>query len=671
MSSSEAKRKPNKKKIIAAVVGGVAVLALVAGGMALASHAKQDAAEAEGIVTETVEAGDITQSVSGTGSLVAEKTVNVLVPADLMVEKVLVAQGDEVQVGTPIATVSAESVRAKLLAIEENIDTLQKQLDDLSPSTEHYDLKKSVLQDQIADLKYDRDAMLGLQETLTLTSDTAGVVGSVSLNAGTLTGQTSLREQKGDSQKGDDGSAEKSDVGAELAGQYAAMDADEAAVATDTADYTAPRPSVAMTAAYRVPCFASQPANALVVPCAGNAPAAEGAEEADELDLQPMADESPDQADANDASGNQPAEEGGSGEGGDANGGDAPEGSGGDSQDGPVQPDPSAPTAIRGKVVLEVAPPVTGAVPQDTPGIAQDVTQFTGEITWVPAHDAFAPQTEYAAIIYLTAADGFCFVSVPGELDVSVTGSSDQDSQLFDLDGDGFAETCKITAYFPETEAAATEPKDDAGESQLSDGNLGDLGGFSFGGGYGSDDSSGSLTKQGASYSDTEAVALSVTPNSKTFLDIQVDELDVNQIEVGQQATVTIDALDGEQFTGTISQIANTAQGSTQEGGSVKYTARIDLPQDDRMRYGMSAKAEIIVNQVSDAILVPIDAISDVDGKSVVYTSVDDEGVLGSPVEVTTGLSDGSRVQVIEGLSVGDTICYVPTIEGDDDMYYY
>ena len=60
MSSSEAKRKPNKKKIIAAVVGGVAVLALAVGGMALASHAKQDAAEAEGIVTETVEAGDIT-----------------------------------------------------------------------------------------------------------------------------------------------------------------------------------------------------------------------------------------------------------------------------------------------------------------------------------------------------------------------------------------------------------------------------------------------------------------------------------------------------------------------------------------------------------------------------------------------------------------------------------
>ena len=57
-------------------------------------------------------------------------------------------------------------------------------------------------------------------------------------------------------------------------------------------------------------------------------------------------------------------------------------------------------------------------------------------------------------------------------------------------------------------------------------------------------------------------------------LDVTVDELDISKIYVGQSATVTVDALAGERFSATVSQISNSG---TNDGGNSKFTVELTL----------------------------------------------------------------------------------------------
>lgn len=725
-------QKWSKKK--KAITGGVAALLVVAalGASAAAMASRDVASDALGVTTGTAETGNITQSVSGSGSLAADKATNVLVPADLVVEQVLVKEGDTVEAGTPIAKVSAASVREKQLAIEENIDSLQKQMDDLGSDTEHYDLKKQVLQGQIDDLKADRDQMNALQDTLTLVSDTAGVVGKVNLYENTKTGQASLKEQNTTPQETDTKQQETPPTGdvayitqtsasatqenpTATAG-YGARSASPAAAEKPASQFgptavgpTTPQAECAIagstpsrvgqrialsvtTAAYSssVPAASASTGSQAVLPAAmaGTSAVPAATTAAFTVDQAVGKESKLDQRDAT-GSDSQPKRDAGSeaatsdtGNGDKTGGGGAPQlqappasdtGNGGNGTTPPAPDNPDNPTQLYGKFELKIARPVTGAVPQAELALDDDAP-YTAEITWAPEADVFAPQTQYTCTVRLTAKDGYCFAPDVSKLDVSVPNSTDGAFEPLDLDDDGIAETLKVTAVFPATAAAEEPPSPDSSELPADAGAI-DLGGYDMGGSYGLGGSdSSSLTQPGSSYSDTEAIAITVTPNDKMFLDIKVDELDILKVTTDQQAEVKLDALGDETFTGTILKIddgTGNAAASAGEGATVKYTVRIEVPRDDRMRYGMTGKAEIVVAEAKDVVLVPIDAVSDIDGQSVVYTSVDDKGTLGSPVNVTTGVSDGTNVEVTEGLSAGDAICYVPAVEGDDEQLYY
>ena len=183
--------------------------------------------------------------------------------------------------------------------------------------------------------------------------------------------------------------------------------------------------------------------------------------------------------------------------------------------------------------------------------------------------------------------------------------------------------------------------------------------------GFGSADLGGLAGLQnssGGSYYETDAIT--VIPNEKVFLDINIDEMDINMLSPGQAAQITVDAIHGREFEGEIIRIANTKTNETSITGgnsSAKYTVRISMPWDEQMKFGMTASASITADTHDSAVLVPVDAVMVLDGKDVVYTSFDGEGNLTEPVQVTTGLSDGTMVEITEGLKAGDNICYVNT----------
>lgn len=165
---------------------------------------------------------------------------------------------------------------------------------------------------------------------------------------------------------------------------------------------------------------------------------------------------------------------------------------------------------------------------------------------------------------------------------------------------------------------------------------------------------------------------------------MQVDELDVLKISVGQEVQVKADALEGVEMTGHITNISLEANTN---GGVTEYPVTVELDTVGDLLPGMNVSATIVLKEEKDALCVPVDALMRGD---VVYVKNEegqetDEAAIaaGVPagfheVTVTVGISSDSYVQILSGLKPEDEV-YVPRAETTDmyglmmgtDEYYY
>lgn len=158
------------------------------------------------------------------------------------------------------------------------------------------------------------------------------------------------------------------------------------------------------------------------------------------------------------------------------------------------------------------------------------------------------------------------------------------------------------------------------------------------------------------SYDTTKKDAAVITADEETTVQIQVDELDIRTLETGMEATVTLDALPGSSFTGTITAINPYGENS---GGNTKYTVTVTLPRDEKMLSGMNASVKITTGVSGTVPTVPAAAVVFDAGKSWLYTGYNEKtDTLTDPVEIQTGLSDGSLVELLSGLSEGSSFYY-------------
>lgn len=158
------------------------------------------------------------------------------------------------------------------------------------------------------------------------------------------------------------------------------------------------------------------------------------------------------------------------------------------------------------------------------------------------------------------------------------------------------------------------------------------------------------------SYDTTKKDAAVITADEEMTVQIQVDELDIRTLETGMEATVTLDALPGSSFTGTITSINPYGENS---GGNTKYTVTVTLPRDEKMRSGMNASVKITTGVSGTVPTVPAAAVVFDAGKSWLYTGYNEKtDTLTDPVEIQTGLSDGSLVELLSGLSEGSSFYY-------------
>ncbi len=157
-------------------------------------------------------------------------------------------------------------------------------------------------------------------------------------------------------------------------------------------------------------------------------------------------------------------------------------------------------------------------------------------------------------------------------------------------------------------------------------------------------------------------------------LKLNVDELKIRSLKVGQEVEITADAVPGETYKGTISSIlvaGTTANGST----SYPVTVRIDEMGD--LLPGMNASAKITTASVKDVLALPNAAL--VRGSYVLVTkdspsAANAETSMTAPdgyvyVKVTTGISDDDYIEVKSGLQEGDTIAYDTSTVSATDFY--
>jgi HlyD family secretion protein len=147
--------------------------------------------------------------------------------------------------------------------------------------------------------------------------------------------------------------------------------------------------------------------------------------------------------------------------------------------------------------------------------------------------------------------------------------------------------------------------------------------------------------------------AFVLVDTSVFHLDVTVDEVDVARIAIDQPLTVTLDALPGELFGGHVDQIAPTA---TVNGGVVSYAVRLVVdPTEAPLRAGMSATAEIVVDEAKEVVLVPNWAIRRDRDTGQVFASVMEDGKI-VEVPVTLGLRNETLSEVKAGVKAGDTV---------------
>ena len=140
-------------------------------------------------------------------------------------------------------------------------------------------------------------------------------------------------------------------------------------------------------------------------------------------------------------------------------------------------------------------------------------------------------------------------------------------------------------------------------------------------------------------------------------LQLSVDETQILSLSPGQKASVTVDAIDGQTFQGSVTQIDKVG---TSTSGVTSYTAQISVDKQSTMLSGMSASAVISIDSVENALLIPSDALQKTASTYYVYTSYDEATqTLGGMVEVTVGVTNSQYAEISSGLSEGDTVYYM------------
>ena len=620
----------HKKVFWGSIAGCTGLAVILAGGFFLQTKgASKDQAETT-VQSAEAKTGTITTTVEGTGSVSNGAATDVVVPAGIKVKEVLVESGDTVEEGQVLATLDEASIASELLEVKENMESVEEEIDDLSSDaqtagTMEY-LKSKVLNGELEELKEAETTLTSLLETQTITATCAGTVSSINVEADTEITKSSGSSGSSSSGSSNTGSSSGSSASAGTTGVSTGA-ADSTSNSSSESTSTSGETDTSTTGSYSLMFLSAQTGSSAVYTTTA----------ADNTSTQ----------------------------------------SSQSSKGTAVQTAEGSTTDTTEKITsvdLDVTAPKTSAKPQDT---IEETDQYTGTISWNCSSDTFEAGTSYTADIRLTAKDGYVFSAkiLPEIKGADVT---------FEVtENDAGQSVLRIKAKFSKTNRKTENSNNSNNNSNNNNSSSGgDSGNASGSSGLSETTGSGSGTTGNTSgvtgnatgesgnesgtsgstatsqYSAYETAAFSIASNDKATVSINVDELDITSVKTGQTAKITLDAIEGEEYEGTITSVSSEASSGS---SSAKYPVEITFDKTDDMRIGMTASASISIDEAKDAVLIPVDALQEKGGKTFVYTQKDSDGNLSGEVEVETGLSNGNKVEISSGLESGDTVYYLKT----------
>lgn len=144
--------------------------------------------------------------------------------------------------------------------------------------------------------------------------------------------------------------------------------------------------------------------------------------------------------------------------------------------------------------------------------------------------------------------------------------------------------------------------------------------------------------------------------------EIKIHESNLNKVRPGLPVLISIDALPSKTFTGRVSKIAPLpdAQMMWMNPDLKVYATQINLDGDgSALKTGMSCSAQVVVENYDNVLSVPIQAVVRENGEPVVYTVA---GGKTAPRVIKTGLDNGDRIHVLDGLKDGELVWATPPI---------
>lgn len=671
----ERKKKKRSIGLIILVIVLVVVVGLVAMGI---SGAKQAMKQVQALNVKSVKAetGTIEQTVSGSGKITAADSDDVTAPVGIEAEKVYVEAGDEVKAGQKLVTFNTESVTDALVSIEKSMKSIDDELkaDEKRKSSDAdklTDLEKEQLNNEKNDLTEARDQLNQLKADPTVTSPVDGIIGEADIQEGGETSRTSGSASV---------SGTSSDASAAIENLYGSTGIASSAILSE-----APAGSVSPAGNVSPADVREAPAGVLTA----DSSAVIGAEELSILSQRmkaPAAGGTPETSEEMfaDISGTPFA--------------DACHYTGTISwfDLGTMSPVSGTFEADKFNTAVLILHASDGYVfPEDQsqyPAFAGAVCQYQRS-TDGKELDVFAV---YVPAETVTPAPVSPTPSPTGEPDASngradagqngnknagtdagqngmQNGGTDarQNGMQNGTSGADKNSTADFSGLTDEQKAAliAQAQGTGSGTADGSGSGYSALDGTGSGALSGSGLSSGILSADGASglsgTGSSGSVSVTYTPylcriftvqkTDKVKVEINIDEQDILQLSEGQKADVTLDAVTGQTFEGRVKSIAATASDGS---GSAKYKVTVELDGSGQMRFGMTAQATISVGEAKDVVTIPMEALQQEENTNFVYTTESSDGTLGGKVTVKTGLSDGEKTEITEGLKAGDTVYY-------------
>ena len=182
-------------------------------------------------------------------------------------------------------------------------------------------------------------------------------------------------------------------------------------------------------------------------------------------------------------------------------------------------------------------------------------------------------------------------------------------------------------------------------------------------GGFGGDRrfSSESLIEEGAVVRNRQEI-IKLPDISEMKVQVRIHESHINQIRIGQPAYVVLDSMPDQRFRGFVAKVAPLPDSSSRFGNPNLKVYLTEVRVSDpllNVKPGVSARAEVVITNMSGVLTVPIQAVTTRGGKQVAFLAGDPP----RSVPVQVGMYNNKFIQIVSGLNEGDRILLAPPFD--------